>query len=184
VALDLSYRPMDAETQTQGFCCGARKLDRFLTSGKALRDHRAGTILTTCAYLPGIVPPVGFYSIASVAETVKHLPGTYRLFGGDDYFPAMQLVYLGVHGTHQGQDIGTSMAGAVVSLFADVGQKLGLPHLILVPINDEVIPFYRDRLGFRCYKGTSRMYLPLQLAVDAMSTPPENDTGELFSNEE
>jgi GNAT superfamily N-acetyltransferase len=182
VALDLSYQSIDAATQTGGFCCGARELDRFFTTGKALRDHRAGTILTTCAYLPGVAPPVGFYSIASVAESVKHLPGTYRLFGGDDYFPALQLVYLGVQRAHQGQDIGTSMAGAVVELFADVGQKLGIPHLILVPLNDEVIPFYRDRLGFRCYKGTSRMYLPLQLAVDAMNTPPENPTGELFPN--
>lgn len=72
------------------------------------------------------------------------------------------------------------LAGAVIGLFADVGQRLGIPQLILVPINDEVIPFYQDRLGFSCYRDRSRMYLPLQVAVDAMATPPENETGELF----
>jgi hypothetical protein len=180
VALELSFRPIDADTPTRGFCCGARELDRFMTSGRALRDHRAGAVLTTCAYLPGILAPVGFYSITSVAESAKHLPGKYRLFGGGDHFPALQLVYLGVQRPHQGQEIGTSMAGAVVAMFADLGQRLGIPHLILVPISDEVIPFYRDRLGFSCYKGTDRMYLPLQSAVDAMSVPAESETGELF----
>jgi ribosomal protein S18 acetylase RimI-like enzyme len=130
--------------------------------------------------MPGIATPVGFYSIATVAESVKHLPGKYHLFGGGDYFPAMQLVYLGVDRRHQGREIGTSMAGAVVALFADVGQRLGIPHLILVPINNDVIRFYRDRLGFSCYKGTDRMYLPLQSAVDAMRAPPESETGDLF----
>lgn len=71
------------------------------------------------------------------------------------------------------------MAGAVIELFADTGQKLGVPNLVLVPINDEVIPFYEE-LGFICYRDRCRMYLPLRDAVEAMNTPPANDTGDLF----
>lgn len=182
MALDLSYQPIDEETDTKGFCCGERELDRFFAR-KAKKQHERGTILTTCAYLPGIAPPIGFYSIASVAEEVVNLPDLpYHRLGEIEHFPAMQLVYLAVQRPHQGRGIGAAMAGAVIELFADVGQRIGLPHLILVPINEEVIPFYQDLLGFSCYKERGRMYLPLRDAVLAMKTPPANETGELFED--
>lgn len=171
MALELTYRHIDDATVTQGFRCGERELDRFF-GGSAKRAHDRGTILTTCAYMPGIAAPVGYYSVASVAEEVRHLPGhSYHLFGSGGHFPCLQLVYLAVNQPQQGQGIGTSMAGAVTELFADIGPKIGLPHLILVPINDNVIPFY-EGLGFNCYLGTARMFLPLQSALEAMSTPP------------
>lgn len=172
--LDLSYRPIEATTITAGFRCGERELDRFF-AGEALRHHKRGTILTTCAYLPGIVAPVGFYSVASVAEEVRNLPGQYHRFGAGENFPCLQLVYLAVHIAHQGRGIGISMAGAVTELFAEVGPKIGLPCLILVPINEGVIPFYEDQLGFTCYQNRSRMYLTLAEALDAMGAPPAAD---------
>jgi hypothetical protein len=67
------------------------------------------------------------------------------------------------------------MAGAVTELFAEVGPKIGLPCLVLVPINDSVIPFYEEQLGFTCYMDRCRMYLTLPAALDAMSTPPASD---------
>lgn len=179
MALDLSYRPIDVQTITRGFSCGERELDQFFAR-KALKVHHEGTILTTCAYLPGIAAPVGFFSIASVAEEVANLPGKYHRFGKGEHFPALQLVYLAVHRRHQGRDIGISMAGAVIELFASAGQTLGLPQLILVPINEQVIPFYEEQLGFTCYNNRCRMYLSLLEAVDAMKTPAASATGDLF----
>jgi hypothetical protein len=126
--------------------------------------------------------PVGFYSVASVAEEVRNLPGRYHGFGRGEYFPCLQLVYLAVHGPQKGRGIGLSMAGAVTELFAQVGPLIGIPHLILVPINDEVIPFYENQLGFTCYMNRSRMYLPLQAALDAARTPAADATGDLFEN--
>ena len=179
MALDLSYRPIEADTITIGFRCGEPTLDQFLAR-KAWKHHQRGTILTTCAYLPGMIAPVGFYSIASVAEEVRNLPGSYHLLGRGEYFPALQLVYLAVRRDHQRREIGTSMAGAVTELFAEIGPKIGLPHLILVPINEGVVAFYEDQLGFTCYMNRGRMYLPLQSALDAMSVPPASETGDLF----
>jgi GNAT superfamily N-acetyltransferase len=110
--------------------------------------------------------------VASVAEEVRHLPGhSYHILSGGGHFPCLQLVYLAVDQAHQGKGIGISMAGAVTELFADIGPRIGLPHLILVPINDDVIPFY-EGLGFTCYLGGARMFLPLQSALEAMATPP------------
>jgi GNAT superfamily N-acetyltransferase len=180
MALDLSYRAIDADTATRDFRCGERELDQFFAR-KAKKQHDRGTILTTCSYLPGIAAPVGFYSIASVAEEVRNLPNRpYHRLGDCEHFPAMQLVYLAVHRAHQGRGIGSAMAGAVIELFADAGQKLGIPHLILVPINDDVIPFYEGQLGFTCYRDRCMMFLPLRDAVLAMQTPPANETGDLF----
>jgi len=176
--VELTYRPLDAATITRGFTCGEREIDRWFARD-ALRDHERGIILTTCAFLPRIEAPVGFYSVATVAEDVKKLSARYHPFGGG-YFPCLQMVYLAVHRAHQGRDIGTTLAGAVTALFAEIGPKIGLPHLILVPINEDVIPFYEDQLGFTCYMDRCRMYLPLQAALDAMSTPPVSETGNLF----
>ena len=72
------------------------------------------------------------------------------------------------------------MAGAVTELFAQIGPVIGLPQLILVPINENVIPFYEEQLGFTCYNDRSRMYLSLRDALDAMATPAASDTGDLF----
>lgn len=182
LVLNLSYQPIEASTITSGFRCGARELDQFFAK-KAKKQHERGTILTTCAFLPGIGAPVGFYSIASVAEEIQNLPDRpYHRLGDCDHFPALQLVYLAVHHAHQGRGIGSAMAGAVIELFANVGQTIGIPYLILVPINDEVIPFYEDQLGFICYRDRCRMHLPLRDAVLAMRTPPANDTGKLFED--
>ncbi len=180
MALGITYEPISGKTVTRGFCCGEKELDKFFTRGGALKDHEQGTILTTCAYLPGIAAPDGYYSIATVSEEATILPSKYHSFGKGEHFPALQLVYLAVHRRHQRCGIGISMAGAVVEMFANVGQRLGIPHLILVPINEEVIAFYEERLGFTCYKNRDRMYLPLQDAVDAMRTPPASETGDLF----
>lgn len=169
MALDLTYRPLSPDTIMKGFTCGEGEIDRWFAR-EALRDQDRGTILTTCAYLPEIASPAGFYALASVAEEVRHLPDhDYHHFGKGDYFPCLQLAYLAVHSRYQGRGIGTSMAGGVIELFADIGPKIGLPHLILVPINDGVVPYYRDQLGFQCYHKRTRMFLPLQAALQAVN---------------
>jgi GNAT superfamily N-acetyltransferase len=172
--LDLSYRPIDEATITAGFSCGEKELDRFF-SDKALKDHNNGTIRTTCSYLSGVDRPVGFYSLATVAERSRLLKAKYHALFDSQHFPCLQLVYLAVHRSHQRAGIGTAMVGAVIEAFASIGTTIGLPCLILVPINDAVIPFYEDQLGFTCYMNRQRMYLTLADAIDAMATPPASD---------
>jgi len=171
-SLHLSYRPIDEETITKGFSCGEQEIDRFFVQD-ALAEHKLGTIKTTCAYLPGIASPVGFFALASVCEETTQLPGKYHNLGSPRVFPCLQMVFLAVHTRNQGKGVGSSMGGAVISLFAELGPKIGLPHLILVPINDEVVPYYEEKLGFTCYRNRSRMFLPLQSALDAIQCPDE-----------
>ena len=167
MALNLTYRPLADDTITTGFSCGEIEIDRWFAR-EALLEQERRTILTTCAYLPGIASPVGFYALASVAEEVCQLPDhDYHLFGKGDYFPCLQLVFLAVHRRHQRHGIGTSMVGAVLELFAEIGPRIGLPHLILVPINEDVVPYYQDQLGFTPYRKGDRMFYPLQAALEA-----------------
>jgi|GEM_PF-2917611 len=69
----------------------------------------------------------------------------------------------------QGARIGLAMLGRVVTLFAEFGSEIGLPHLIVVPISEDVKRFYR-KMGFEDYDGGSRMFLPLQVARAAVET--------------
>jgi GNAT superfamily N-acetyltransferase len=171
----LTYRPLAADTITREFTCGEDEIDRWFRN-EALADHERGTILTTCAYLPGVASPAGFYSLASVAEEVSQLPGhDYHRFGKGEHFPCLQLVYLAVHRRYQRRGIGTSMVGAVLELFAEIGPKIGLPHLILVPINDDVISYYQDQLGFEPYHKDTRMFYPLQAALQAVQEAQPGD---------
>jgi hypothetical protein len=64
------------------------------------------------------------------------------------------------------------MVGRVVSLFAQIGPQIGLPHLIVLPLKPDLIPFYKD-LGFEPYDNGSRMFLPVQSAIDAMTVAAE-----------
>lgn len=170
--LRLSYRTMCPEINRRGFCCGEQDIDDWFTRD-ALRFEERGTVRVTCATLTGNDAPVGFFAVATTVENVSKLPGFhYHLFGGAKYFPCLQLVYLAVRREFQGRGIGSTMAGSAIALFAEVGPLIGMPHLILLPINDGVKPFY-ERLGFETYDGGERMFLPLQSAVDAVAMERE-----------
>jgi len=163
----IEFRELRKSACSRGFACGESDIDRYLEK-EAWKAHKNGLHRVTCSHLEGNGHPAGFYALASVTEEIGKLPGQYHLFGGADRFPCLQLVWLGVHGRFQGQKIGKRMVARVINTFAEVGQRIGPPHLVLIPISDEVKPFYRD-LGFTEYDNGSRMFLPLQTAVAATS---------------
>lgn len=148
------------------FNCGAKEINSYLRRD-AWKLHSRHTHRVTYAHLCENDQPAGFLTLATVTEEVGKLRGTFfHRFGGADRFPCLQLVWLGVSLEHQGMKIGTRLVGRAIETFADVGAKVGLPHLILVPISDDVKPFY-ERLGFTEYDDGRRMFLPLQTAIQA-----------------
>ena len=153
----------------QTFICGERDIDKYF-GREAWKSHSQGAHRVTCASLRNSTAAAGFASYACATEVASKLPGRYHLFGGGDRFPCLQLVWLGVHRQMQGQKIGKRLVGSVISTFAEVGYKIGLPHLVLVPINDGVKPFYRS-LGFEEYDKGSKMFLPLQFALEVFPQP-------------
>lgn len=165
--LHIEYRGISSETNCKPFQCGEREINRWFAKD-ALKSDIRGVVRVTCAHLPGNGAAVGFFGIATTVEVVTKLPGYhYHLFGGSKLFPCLQLVYLAVQREFQGRSIGSTMVGSVIAKFAEIGPMIGLPHLILVPINEHVIPFY-ENLGFQQYDGGARMFLPLQTALDAV----------------
>lgn len=131
--------------------------------------HQRGVHRVTYARMRGDthLGVCGFYSLASVTELASKIKTNYHLFGHADRFPCLQLVWIGVLRELRGGDVGAALMGQVIQTFAEVGMKIGLPHLILVPINPEVKKFYRD-YGFSDYDGGTKMYLPLQTALEAV----------------
>lgn len=146
------------------FNCGAAEVNSYLRRD-AWKLHNQLTHRVTYSHYPTVSEPNGFVALAAVTEEIRKLPGTfYHRFGGAERFPCLQLVWLGVGTRHQGNKIGKRLVAKAIDTFADVGQKIGLPHLILVPISNDVKPFYRN-LGFEEYDNGARMYLPLQTAI-------------------
>lgn len=163
VALTNAY--IDSRTIRGGFSSGQRDLDRWFVRD-ALREHQRRTHRVTCSTLRGNPAPVAFFAVATVVEEAGNLPGFhYHPFGGG-HFPALQLTHLAVRREFQGRGIGSTLVGSVIALFAEVGAQIGLPHLILAPIDGSARRFYKE-LGFAEYADGERMFLPLQLALDA-----------------
>lgn len=124
----------------------------------------------TCAIPEGSVRPIGVYALATVAEEMSNLPGVYHRFRSNKHFSALQLVWLATDRGFEGRGLGSLMVGQVIRKFAEVGNQIGLPHLIVIPANEDherLMRFY-SLLGFSAYNDEEGMFLSLQSATDAI----------------
>jgi GNAT superfamily N-acetyltransferase len=129
----------------------------------------------TCAVPRDSARPIGVYALATVAEDVGNLPAIYHPFRSSNFFSALQLVWLATDKGFTGRGLGKLMVGQVIRVFADVGTKIGLPHLILVPAAEDRVrltKFYSE-LGFTTYNDGESMFLSLQSAKDAIQKAEE-----------
>lgn len=166
----IELSPIGRGTVCAGLKCNNREIDEWF-SKKALKEHRNRHIRVTCAHEDGKPDrPLGFYALATVAEETTSLPGRYHAFRGGEYFSALQLVWLATDKGFAGRGLGSLMVGDVIRKFAEIGQIIGLPHLIVVPArqdHDRLTDFYKN-LGFSPYKSGEAMFLPLQSAVETV----------------
>lgn len=167
----IEYSPLCPQTQRAQFTCGNAEIDKWFR-GNAYRDHCASKHVVTCArFEDGDGALVGFYALSSVIEEARKLPEVrFFGFGGNKFFPCVQLVYLAVATPFQRQEqrYGSTIMGEVVRTFAEVGAIIGIPALILTPLDKEVAKFY-ETLGFERYDSGTRMWLPLQQAINAVT---------------
>lgn len=163
----ISFRDHSAETDIASFRCGVREIDTWFRS-KSLKDHGSRKHIVTCAYEGDDVrKPVGFYALSTVIEEARLLQGTpyVPFFGNPNYFPCLSMVYLAVTQHRQSQGIGSTIMAKLISDFAGYGEKIGLPLLILTPVNKKAAGFY-EGLGFEPYNHGMGMFLSLQAAID------------------
>lgn len=152
---------------TTNFVCGEADIDKWFRA-KSLKDHIRHKHIVTCAHLaPDSLHPVGFFALSTVIEEARNLPSVSYIpfFGPPHYFPWLSMVYLAVDKAHQRQGIGSTMMVRVIRDFADLGERIGLPLLILTPLNGKLADFY-EKLGFERYRRGGGMFLPLQTAID------------------
>jgi len=163
------YVSLDPNHNCSGFECANREITQWVRS-KAHKQHSDGSVRVTCAIPEGSTRPIGIYALATVAEDVRNLPGIYHVFRSTNYFSALQLVWLATDKGFTGRGLGKRMVGQVILTFADVGTKIGIPHLILCPAEqnkDELTAFYQG-LGFTSYNDGESMFLSLQAATHAV----------------
>jgi ribosomal protein S18 acetylase RimI-like enzyme len=167
----IAYRPLRRDTRCDKFVCGDAEIDKWFRK-HAYRDHCESKHVVTCAYIEGHEEDVvGFYALSSVIEDAKKLPEVkFFPFGGTAYFPCIQIVYIGVQKDFQRQPdlrVGSIILGHIVKQFAELGTLIGMPALIVTPMNAQVANFY-GRIGFAHYDNNTRMVLPLRLAVETV----------------
>ena len=162
----LSFQRHRAEMRTLSFRCGVAEIDKWFRA-TSWKDHQRRKHVVTCAIeAGGDGDPVGFYAVSTVVEEARLLPGVpyVPFFGNANYFPCLSMVYLAVSEDRQRQGIGSAMMIKVILDFAEYGEQIGLPLLILTPLNRDVADFY-EGLGFERYKSGTGMFLPLQTAI-------------------
>jgi GNAT superfamily N-acetyltransferase len=71
---------------------------------------------------------------------------------------------MAMHSDLQREGYGTIVLGEIVRVFAEVGSAIGMPAMILTPINEDAKRFYK-RLGFEPYDRGQRMFLGLEAAL-------------------
>jgi len=154
-----------------GLICTNPEINKWF-AGSAKKQHADGSVRVTCAVEDGVGDrPLGFYALATVAEEISNLPGVYHPFRGGEHFSALQLVWLATDKGYVDRGLGSLMVGEVIRLFARVGPEIGLPHLIVVPAEQDyerLVGFY-DGLGFKPYKDGEAMFLTLPEAIDAVN---------------
>ena len=158
-------------TNCAGFRCKNAEINSWLAD-KALKSHSSGSTRVTCAVERGKPHrPLGFYAVATVAEEVSNLSGPYHPFGRGQHFSALQLVWLATDHHFEEFGLGTIMVGRVTALFAEIGPRIGLPHLIVVPHpeNHERLTSFYAKHNFKPYRGGEAMYLDLPFALDAVA---------------
>jgi GNAT superfamily N-acetyltransferase len=172
----IDCRPLCADTQRASFTCGDAEIDKWFRNA-ALKHHEARKHLVTCARFLESERVVGFYALSAVVEDVRKLPKasiSFFSFGSDRYFPCIQLVYLAVETALQRDKLGKTIMGYALRDFAEIGQRIGMPAMILTPLNSDAARFYHD-LGFLPYEGGTRMFLPLKSVLSGLSAIAQED---------
>lgn len=164
------FRDLADEITCNGLKCTNAEINDWFWN-QAKKEHERGSVRVTCV-VEREKPhrPLGFYALATVAEEVCNLPGAYHPFRGGEHFSALQLVWLATDSYYANLGLGKIMGGHAILRFAQIGQQIGLPHLIVVPAEqdyDKLVAFY-SRLGFTPYKDGEAMFLNLEFAVDAL----------------
>lgn len=151
----------------ESFTCGEQEIDKWLRK-HALQKH-SGYKARVCTFaeVPGS-PILGFYSLRIVLEQERELRKTFDVAGwaNKGSFPALHLEYLAVRKSHHGVGLGRFMMAEVQEKFCEVAELTGVPMLTLRPLNEALVPYYKDR-GFVPYGRNGSMMLDARKALRA-----------------
>lgn len=165
---------MRETTDFAGFVCGDSEIDKWARRD-AYKHHDSRRHLVTLASFDDAPDhTIGFYALSIVVEMVANLGGDVPFFAFQDAtrFSCLQLSYMAMEKSLQGQEHGTLVLANVIRTFARLGSEIGIPALIVTPGSERARKFYAERGGFEPYAKGSSMFMPLRFAmltVDAAS---------------
>jgi GNAT superfamily N-acetyltransferase len=168
-------KPLSRDTATNRFCCGAPPLDRFIKN-KAQKAEGRHEYRTFCAHLDDSPVCIGYYSLQVGTGLVAELPQSHdsyltRRKRKPDSFPAINLAYIGVDESYQGQGLGRFLIMDVFSKVASIADLAGLYALTLTSYDQKATKFYK-KIGFEAYVDGEqpKMLYPIQGIIDLVES--------------
>lgn len=160
----VEIRPFTNETVTNRFSCGQTPIDRFLKN-KAKQCERRLECCTFCAHIADSPVCIGYYTLQVGGDSVSELLGAKQSYVKNYVaFPAIHLLWVGVHEEYQRQGLGQHLLMDAFSKVAEISKNVGFYALTLQSIDENSTAFY-ESLGFEIYSENlkqPKMLYPLQ----------------------
>ena len=149
---EVSVSPLTNDHVVNAFACGRKVIDEFLKR-KALRCADRCELAVFAATMPQSRICLGYYALQVGSDTVPESREHKKSYlGAGEYsaFPAVELKFLGVDETYQGQGLGKYLLMDAMDRVYDITQNAGLYAMTLQPLDPEATAFY-ERAGFERY---------------------------------
>lgn len=157
--------PYESRMLLRGFSSGEPSVDGwFVKHGADAR--RLGTAIVYLSYPTGAdienVPPAGFYTLSTDSVERAKISGGWLKRNSPSRVPVILLGQMGVDKRFQGIGLGTELVLHAIKTASFASKGVGAKALVVDPLDDALVGFYRE-IGFELIPGLEpRMYLPLR----------------------
>jgi ribosomal protein S18 acetylase RimI-like enzyme len=159
--------PLTSAHQRGEFCCGKAPLDEFLRSlASQYEKRKLGR--TYAAVLPDDPKVYGYYTLASGAVPVQHLPAKAAKKLPKHPVPVAHLGRLAVDQSAQGRKLGEELLLDALRRCLQLSQALGLFAVEVVALDEQAKGFYL-KYGFEPLADDAlHLYLPMKTIEDQL----------------
>jgi GNAT superfamily N-acetyltransferase len=163
----LSIRAFGPDVLYNAFDCGRDPINKFLKN-KAPKVSKRLEYSVFTAHNGKSPRACGYYALQVSTDRADDIAEKNRTYLKTySYFPAVELSFLGVDESFQGQGVGTFLLMDVFQRVALISKHIGFYALLLTALDREAKDFYLS-LGFHVYPDPSgmRMMLTLREIID------------------
>jgi GNAT superfamily N-acetyltransferase len=159
----LRLDPLGLSHDRAGFHCGHAALDRYIRQQAGQDSRRDLTRVFVAVRLEEPHRIVGYFTLSATSISPQRLPTKVSKPLPGYPIPAALIGRLAVNLAFQGFGMGRALLGRAVRMIQEASQTLAVKVVVVDPIDDRAIRFYRS-FGFNhLEQGEPRMYLLLPI---------------------